>query len=88
MMSGYPQILEAVKKVRTQVRWKPNRAESHLRKRKMRGHLPQEATIEDYEGIILKLLQDKSSGQFCLTASGDDGNPSAQNLFQDLPNLP
>jgi hypothetical protein len=27
----------------------------------MRGHLPQEATIKDYEGIILKLLQDKSA---------------------------
>jgi hypothetical protein len=60
-MPGYPQILEAVKRVRTKVRWKPNSAENHLRKRKMRGHLPQEATIKDYEGIIQKLLQDKSA---------------------------
>ena len=60
-MPGYPQILEAVKRVRTKVRWKPNSAENYLRKRKMRGHLPQEATIKDYEGIILKLLQDKSA---------------------------
>ena len=60
-MSGYPQILEAVKRVRTKVRWKPKSAENHLKKRKMRKHLPQEATIKDYEGIILKLLQDKSA---------------------------
>jgi hypothetical protein len=56
-MPVYPQILEAVKRVRTKVRWKPNSAENHLRKRKMRGHLPQEATITDYEGIILKLIR-------------------------------
>jgi hypothetical protein len=60
-MSRYPEILEVINAVRAQVRWKPNSAEYHLKKRKMRGHLPQTASLEDYEGIILKILQDKSA---------------------------
>jgi hypothetical protein len=60
-MSRYPQILEAVKAVRAQVRWKPNSAVHHLRKRKLRGHLPSTATLEDYERVILTVLQDKSA---------------------------
>ena len=55
-MPRYPEILEVIKAVRAQVRWKPNSAEYHLKKRKRRGHLPQTATLEDYEGIILKIL--------------------------------
>lgn len=60
-MSEYPKILEAIKAVRAQVRWKPNSAVRHLRKRKRRGHLPSTATLEDYERIILTVLQDKSA---------------------------
>lgn len=60
-MSGYPKILEAIKAVRAQVRWKPNSAVHHLQKRKRRGHLPPTATLEDYERIILTVLQDKSA---------------------------
>ncbi len=58
-MSRYPQILEAIKAVRSQVRWKPDSAVRHLRKRKQRGHLPPAATREDYEYIILTVLQDE-----------------------------
>lgn len=60
-MSGYPQILKAVEAVRARVRWKPNSAVHHLRKRKLRGHLPSTATLEDYERVILTVLQDKSA---------------------------
>ena len=60
-MSGYPKILEAIEAVRAQVRWKPNSAVRHLRKRKRRGHLPSTATLEDYERIILIVVQDKSA---------------------------
>jgi len=61
MVSGYPQILEAIQAVQTQVRWKSNSAVQHLRKRKLRGHLPSTATLEDYERIILTVLQDGSA---------------------------
>ena len=54
-------MLEAIKAVRAQVRWKPNSAARHLRKRKRRGHLPSTATLEDYERIISIVVQDKSA---------------------------
>jgi len=60
-MSEYLQILEAIETVRTQVRWKPNSAARHLRKRKLRGHLPPTATLEDYESVILTVLQDRTA---------------------------
>jgi hypothetical protein len=59
-MSKYPQILDAIKIVRSQVRWKHNSAVRHLRKRKQRGHLPPPATLEDYEHIIQSVVQDKT----------------------------
>jgi len=59
-MSKYPQMLKAIKAVRSQVCWKHNSAVRHLRKRKQRGHLPSTATLEDYEHIILIALQDKT----------------------------
>jgi hypothetical protein len=60
-MSEYSRILEAIKTVRAQVRWKPNSATRHLHKRKSRGHLPLTATLEDYERIIASVLKDESA---------------------------
>ncbi len=59
-MSKYPQMLKAIKAVRSQVCWKHSSAVRHLRKRKQRGYLPSTATLEDYERIILIVLQDKT----------------------------
>lgn len=59
-MSKYPQMLKAIKAVRSQVCWKHNSAERHLCKRKQRRHLPPTATLDDYERIILTVLQDKT----------------------------
>lgn len=59
MVSNRYQIIEAIKKVRAGIRWKPGSAKFHLKKRKMRGHLPANAALSDYERIILTLLQDK-----------------------------
>jgi len=59
-MSKYPQMLKAIKAVRSKVCWKHNSAVRHLRKRKQRGHLPSTATLEGYERIILTVLQDKT----------------------------
>jgi hypothetical protein len=60
-MSRYPQILKAIEAVRAQVRWKPGSAMRHLRKRKLQGHLPPTAILEDYERIISDVLRDKSA---------------------------
>lgn len=60
-MSEYPEILKAIKAVRTEARWKPNSLNRHLQKRKQRGHLPQTATTGDYEAIVLTVLKNKSA---------------------------
>jgi hypothetical protein len=59
------QIAAAISAVRSQVRWKSGSAMRHLLKRKLRGHLPMGATIDDYESIIRAVLQD-TNAQVCL----------------------
>lgn len=56
-----PQVLNAIKAVRVQIRWKPGSALRHLQKRKLRGHLATTATLVDYEAVILAVLYDKSA---------------------------
>ena len=53
------QIATAVHSVRSQVRWKPGSAVRHLLKRKLRGHLPSGATLDDYERMVWTVLQDQ-----------------------------
>ena len=55
------QITNAIQFVQSQVRWKPGSAERHLLKRKLRGHLPTDATFSDYEGVILTVLKDANA---------------------------
>ncbi len=45
-------ILEAIGKVRKVIIWKPGKADSHLVKRIRLGHLPDDATLEQYNTII------------------------------------
>jgi len=52
------QIAVAIQSVQSQVRWRPGSAARHLLKRKLRGHLPPDATLSDYERIILTVLKD------------------------------
>jgi len=56
-----PQVLNAIKTVRVQIRWKPGSALRHLQKRKLRGHLPTTATLADYEAVILAVLHDRAA---------------------------
>jgi hypothetical protein len=55
----HAQIVTAILSVRSQVRWKPGNAAGHLLKRKLRGHLSPDATVDDYERIILTTLEDE-----------------------------
>jgi hypothetical protein len=52
------QVASAIRSVRLEVRWRPGSAIRHLRKRRLRGHLPPDATIEEYDRIIQRILQD------------------------------
>lgn len=51
------QIVAAVQSVKLQVNWRPGSAARHLLKRKLRGYLPTEATLSDYEHIIQTVLE-------------------------------
>jgi hypothetical protein len=46
------QIADAIRAVQAKVHWRPGSAERHLQKRKLRGHLPADATLDDYARVI------------------------------------
>ncbi len=45
-----------IRKPRSEIIWKPQATSRHLLKRKLRGHLPPQASISDYESIIKSIL--------------------------------
>ena len=45
-------VIQAIARVREQIIWKPGKASSHLLKRIRLGHLPNDATLEQYNAII------------------------------------
>lgn len=49
-------LAELIKKLRFTLDWKPGSASRHLLKRKLRGHLPADASMEDYEQLIRTIL--------------------------------
>jgi len=51
------EIIHAIQLVRSQVRWKPGSAARHLLKCKLRGHLPADAKLADYEDKIRTILE-------------------------------
>lgn len=55
------QIVAAIQSARTNLQWKPGSIVRHLLKRKLRGHLPIEATIDHYEQIIFAVLNDSEA---------------------------
>jgi len=54
-------VKQAIIKVQSQIIWKPNKAESHLRKRIKMGHLPRDFSLENYEKIIKKIILNTES---------------------------
>lgn len=58
-------LLEAIpsliQQLRNEVIWKPGAASRHLLKRKLRGHLPIDATSADYDQLIIQLLEFKDA---------------------------
>ncbi len=49
-------IAHLIRQLRRRLRWKPGAAARHLLKRKLRGHLPAQATLSDYEHVIHMVL--------------------------------
>jgi len=48
MAAQHDPVVEAIRQLRDQVRWKPGKDRQHLAKRVALGHLPSEATAADY----------------------------------------
>lgn len=50
-------IVEAIRRLREQVRWKPEKAVQHLAKRVDLGHLPPGTTVAVYDALIRRIVQ-------------------------------
>ena len=51
-------ILQVIEQLKTKLRWKPHKAEIHLKKRIAREHLPCSSTLDEYESIILDIINE------------------------------
>ncbi|MFB6274069.1 MAG: hypothetical protein ABEL51_14360 [Salinibacter sp.] len=52
----YREAARAIQTIRDEVRWKSKKDVDHLAKRKSLGHLSQDATVGDYNGVIGHLV--------------------------------
>lgn len=49
-------VLQAIKRVRKEIIWKPGKADSHLAKRICLGHLSDDAALEQYNAIVTSVV--------------------------------
>ena len=56
--------LEAIDFVRDEIRWKPGKDIEHLKRRTKKRHLPKNATLQDYEAIIRKVVNEPTAQIF------------------------
>ena len=52
------EVLAAMERARSQIKWKPGKASPHLAKRIRLGHLPENASLKEYEAIIALVVND------------------------------
>jgi hypothetical protein len=57
-------IIDAVRRLREGIRWRPGKATQHLAKRIELGHLPVGATLEEYEAIIIRVISTSTAEVF------------------------
>ena len=65
------QIAAAIRQIRAEIRWKPGKDVEHLRTRIHYGHLPPDATLDDYEEIIATILHDPDATVFAFIWKND-----------------
>ena len=63
-------INQAIQRLRESIRWRPGSLERHLAKRKARGHLPADATTQDYEAVIIAALSHATAFLYLYWHSG------------------
>ena len=52
----YSQVADAIRQIRSEIRWRPGKDKAHLAKRIERGHLPPETSLDEYYAIIRLVL--------------------------------
>ena len=55
------EIIRVIRLAQTERRWRPGSAARHLLKRKVRGHLSIDATLDNYDRVIQGVLQDAAA---------------------------
>ncbi|MGI0480589.1 hypothetical protein ACN4EE_07340 [Geminocystis sp. CENA526] len=75
-------ILLVIELVKTQIIWKHQKAEIHLKKRIARKHLPPNCTIDGYEFIILSVIN-KSDAQLYLYQYNNSIYPTIVAMYKD-----
>ncbi len=65
-------VKRAVELARSELRWKPGKAQEHLAKRIERGHLPTIATLTDYQVIIREVVSSSTAQVHVYRFAGAD----------------
>lgn len=66
------QAASAIRELRRAIRWKPGKAAQHLAKRKVRRHLPEAATLDDYNATIRALLAGQENAVYYYPFGGQN----------------
>lgn len=61
------ELPDLIRRLQHQIEWKPESAARHLLKRKLRGHLPADATLANYERLIQGILQSTDASIYIYT---------------------
>ncbi|MGH8059885.1 MAG: hypothetical protein ACREOH_22050 [Candidatus Entotheonellia bacterium] len=64
MEAELDRIVEAVRRLRERVRWKPGKDVQHLAKRIALGHLSVGTTLAEYDALILRVLNTPTAAVF------------------------
>jgi hypothetical protein len=64
MDEGRGRIINAIRRLRGRVRWRPGKNNQHLAKRIELGHLPVGTTLAEYEAIIIRVIRTSTAEVF------------------------
>ncbi len=64
MAEEWELIASAILRLQKRLTWRPGKAAVHLSKRIALGHLPAEATLADYEAVILRAINTQDAEVF------------------------
>ena len=57
-------VIDAIRRLREGLRWRPEKDTQHLAKRIELGHLPVGATLAEYEAIIIRVISTSTAEVF------------------------